>query len=54
MNSSDITIEDVNLQLEKSGTYIEGKVQIIITLKNKKWHTIQAPPGLTRPINGKK
>jgi len=34
MNSSDITIEDVNLQIEKSGRYIEGKVQIIIALKN--------------------
>ena len=34
MNSSDITIEDVNLQVEKSSRYIEGKVQIIITLKN--------------------
>ena len=34
MNSSDITIEDVSLQLEKSGMYIEGRVQIIITLKN--------------------
>ena len=34
MNSSDITIEDVNLQIDKSSRYIEGKVQIIITLKN--------------------
>lgn len=34
MNSPDITIEDVNLQIEKSSRYIEGKVQIIITLKN--------------------
>ncbi|WP_188928412.1 hypothetical protein [Puia dinghuensis] len=34
MNSSDITIEDVNLQVEKSSRYIEGKVQVIITLKN--------------------
>ena len=34
MNSSDITIEDVNLEIDKSGRYIEGKVQIIITLKN--------------------
>jgi len=34
MNSSDITIEDVNLRIEKSSPYIEGKVQIIITLKN--------------------
>jgi len=34
MNSSDITIEDVNLQIEKSSRHIEGKVQIIITLKN--------------------
>ena len=34
MKSSDITIEDVNLQIDKSGRYIEGKVQIIITLKN--------------------
>ena len=33
MNRSDITIEDVNLQIEKSSS-IEGKVQIIITLKN--------------------
>lgn len=34
MNSSGITIEDVNLQIEKSGSYIEGKVEVIITLKN--------------------
>ena len=34
MNNSGITIEDVNLQIEKSSRYIEGKVQIIITLKN--------------------
>jgi hypothetical protein len=34
MNSPNITIEDVNLQIEKSGRYIEGKVQIIITMKN--------------------
>lgn len=34
MNSSDITIEDVQLQMDKSGRYIEGKVQVIITLKN--------------------
>ena len=34
MNSANITIEDVNLQIEKSGKYIESKVQIIITLKN--------------------
>ena len=34
MNSPDISIEDVNLQIEKSSRYIEGKVQIIITLKN--------------------
>jgi hypothetical protein len=34
MNSSDITIEDVNLEMDKSGRYIEGKVQIILTLKN--------------------
>jgi len=34
MNSSDITIEDVNLEMDKSGTYLEGKVQIILTLKN--------------------
>lgn len=31
MNSPDITIEDVNLQIQKG---IEDKVQIIITLKN--------------------
>ena len=34
MSTSDIAIEDVNLQIEKSSRYIEGKVQIIITLKN--------------------
>jgi hypothetical protein len=34
MSSSDITIEDVSLQIEESGRYIEGKVQIIMTLKN--------------------
>ena len=34
MNSSDISIEDIRLQKDKSGRYIEGKVQIIITLKN--------------------
>lgn len=34
MNSSDITIEDVNLQVEKSSRYIEGKVQVSISLKN--------------------
>src|SRR5882762_8751943 len=34
MNISDITIEDVNLQIDKSSRYIEGKVRIIITLKN--------------------
>ena len=34
MNSADITIEDVSLQIEKSSRYIEGKVQIVITLKN--------------------
>jgi hypothetical protein len=34
MNSPDITIEDVDLQIEKSSGYIEGKVQVIITLKN--------------------
>jgi hypothetical protein len=34
MNSPNITIEDVNLQIDKSGRYIEGKVHIIITLKN--------------------
>jgi len=27
-------MEDVNLEIDKSGRYIEGKVQIIITLKN--------------------
>ena len=34
MNSPDITIEDVALQIEKSSRYIEGKVQIVIALKN--------------------
>jgi hypothetical protein len=34
MDSPDITIEDVTLEMEKSGRYIEGKVQIVITLKN--------------------
>ena len=34
MNGSEITIEDVHLQMEKSSGYIEGKVQVIITLKN--------------------
>ena len=34
MNSPAITIEDVNLQIDKSNEYIEGKAQIIITLKN--------------------
>jgi hypothetical protein len=33
MNNRGITIEDIDLQLENS-RYIEGKVQIIITLKN--------------------
>jgi hypothetical protein len=34
MNSPGLTVEDVSLQLDKSGRYIEGKVQVIITLKN--------------------
>ena len=34
MNSPDITIEDVDLQKEKSSGYIEGKVRVIIALKN--------------------
>jgi hypothetical protein len=34
MNSPDITIEDVNLRMEKSGGHIEGKVRVIITLRN--------------------
>ena len=34
MNSPDITIEDINLEMDKSGRHIEGKVQITITLKN--------------------
>ena len=34
MNSSDITIEDVNLQIENSSRYIEGKVRVIMVLKN--------------------
>ncbi len=34
MNSPNITIEDASLKLEESSRYIEGKVQIIITLKN--------------------
>lgn len=34
MNSPDITIEDVSLQMDKRGGHIEGKVQIIIALKN--------------------
>jgi hypothetical protein len=34
MNGSKITIEDVHLQMEKSSGYIEGKVQVIITIKN--------------------
>jgi len=34
MNSSGITIEDINLQIDTSGTHIEGKVEIVITLKN--------------------
>ena len=34
MNGSEITIEDVHLQMEKSSGYIEGKVQVVITLKN--------------------
>ena len=34
MNSPDLTIEDINLQLDTSGRYIEGKVQVIIALKN--------------------
>jgi hypothetical protein len=34
MNSPDLIIEDVNLQIENSSRYIEGKVETIITLKN--------------------
>ena len=34
MNSSDITIEDVDLEIEKSSGYIEGKVRVIMVLKN--------------------
>jgi len=34
MNSPDITIEDVQLQPDKSGRYIEGKVEVVVTLKN--------------------
>jgi hypothetical protein len=34
MTNPDITIEDVHLQLDKSGRYMEGKVQVTITLKN--------------------
>jgi hypothetical protein len=34
MNSRDITIEDVSLQLDKSGRYIEGKVGVVIALRN--------------------
>jgi hypothetical protein len=34
MNSPNITIEDVTLQMDKSSRYIEGKVQMLITLKN--------------------
>ena len=34
MNNSDISIEDVSLQIEKSSGYIEGKVQVTVTLKN--------------------
>jgi hypothetical protein len=34
MNSPDITIEDVGLRLEKSDGAIEGKVRVVITLKN--------------------
>ena len=47
MNNSDIAIEDVNLQIDKSGRYIEGKVQIIITLKNNsktlKYYVLKQP-----------
>jgi hypothetical protein len=34
MHSSGITIEDVNLQIEKSSRSIEGKVQVVISMKN--------------------
>lgn len=34
MNSPDITIEDVNLRMDKTARHIEGKVQVGITLKN--------------------
>ena len=34
MNSPDIIIENVHLQLDKSDRYIEGKVEVVITLKN--------------------
>jgi hypothetical protein len=47
MDSSDITIEDVHLQIEKSDRYIEGKAQIIITLKNNSktliYHVLKRP-----------
>ena len=34
MNSPDIAIEDVDLQLENSSGHIEGKVRVVITMKN--------------------
>lgn len=34
MSRNDLLIEDVSLQLDKSGRYIEGKVQVAISIKN--------------------
>ena len=34
MNVPDITIEDVNLQMDRSGRYIEGKIEIVLTIRN--------------------
>lgn len=51
MNNSDISIEDVNLQLDKSVRHIEGKVQIIITLKNNSKTLIYYVPKRPRNID---
>lgn len=51
MNSRDITIEDVNLQMDKSGRYIEGKVQVIITLKNNSTTVVYYVPKRPRNID---
>ena len=51
MNSPDITIEDVTLQLDNSGRYIEGKVQVTITLKNNSKTSTYYVPKRPRDID---